>query len=813
MPRHTTLPASVLLASALCSHVSAQTSASTTVEEDVIQLSVFEVNTAQDNGYLAGNSVSATRVDTAIKDLPFSVNAFTEEFIVDIGASSLADIVQFAPGVTPAGREFVSGNERYNIRGFDTSNPQRNGFQGARNVDSVNIQRVEVVKGPASLLYGAIEPGGTINYITKKPGVRRFTEIKTQLGTDDFLRATLDTNIPIVGKSLLARFNGAWETGPEHADPAGRRTFVVAPTVSWKPFDRLAITADYQWMRRDEHPQVMFYPNIIVGYHRLNTASAANDPYGFGRLTDPVSNTYDPGFLYFFPVPEKFNFAGKNDFRDSDIESANVEATLKLTDKLTFRTNAGWNRANIKLATTGIGDINAYAPGTAGADGRIDPASVQGSTVAEKEANLRALALAFADRVFDNPNLIHESPFIYQVRRKRFNTDRDVFRTYQAELVGSFRLGSVAVKPLVGAFRQVADGRTVNRQSTTNPGATPNEQTSATQHFQPWNYKDLGAVTRNEPYPVLGLLPMQADTSRDSTDTAYYGLVNVSTLADRLTALAGFRYTETDTGTLNNRTGVPGTRFKASKTTPQIGAGFKLTRDLLVYASYSESFVPSNTVLMLNGVVTGPGVPITSDGYEAGIKGTALDGRISATLAFFRITQSDRISRFSIPDPVTGATNTTVIQGTVDRSEGFEIDATISPVENWQIYTSYSLVDATTIDVPAPLALFKGKDIENSARHRFNVWTRYSFKEFMKGLWVGGGVNYTSKKQLRINNPDLYFEPTTVWELAAGYSFKVAEHPTSVVVNWKNLTDELYIPSNLSRGQPSRIQVTVSTRF
>ncbi len=192
---------------------------------DPVVLSEFTVSTSQDQGYRAGNSVSATRIDTPIKNLPFAVNAFTEQFILDTGARDLQDIVKYAPGVTGAGREFVSGNTRFNIRGFDTTAPQRNGFVGARYVDPVNIQRVEVVKGPASLLYGAIEPGGTVNYITKKPGEKRFAQITQDFGTDDYLRTQLDANLPLVAGKLLARVNAAFENGPippiRPATPAG----------------------------------------------------------------------------------------------------------------------------------------------------------------------------------------------------------------------------------------------------------------------------------------------------------------------------------------------------------------------------------------------------------------------------------------------------------------------------------------------------------------------------------------------------------------------------------------------------------------
>ncbi|OYU41733.1 MAG: TonB-dependent receptor, partial [Burkholderiales bacterium PBB4] len=131
--------------------------------DDVIKLNEFQVSTTADKGYRAGNSVSATRINTPIKDLPFAISAFTQQFITDVGARDLWDVVQYAPSVTSAGKEFNAGNSVYNIRGFDQA-PQHNGFVGEAYIDTVSVERVEVVKGPSSVLYGQVAPGGTVNY-------------------------------------------------------------------------------------------------------------------------------------------------------------------------------------------------------------------------------------------------------------------------------------------------------------------------------------------------------------------------------------------------------------------------------------------------------------------------------------------------------------------------------------------------------------------------------------------------------------------------------------------------------------------------
>ncbi|HXA15261.1 MAG TPA: TonB-dependent receptor plug domain-containing protein, partial [Opitutaceae bacterium] len=124
----------------------AQTPTATT-DDETITLGTFKVSTNKDVGYRAGNAVSATRIDTPIKDLPFAVSAFTQQFITDTGARDLFDVAQYSAGVTSAGREFTGGNSLYAIRGFNQA-PQRNGFQTANSgqasgpyVDTVDIER------------------------------------------------------------------------------------------------------------------------------------------------------------------------------------------------------------------------------------------------------------------------------------------------------------------------------------------------------------------------------------------------------------------------------------------------------------------------------------------------------------------------------------------------------------------------------------------------------------------------------------------------------------------------------------------------
>ena len=166
------LPAAALLLACVVCTATAQTAPTAKpATGEAIVLTPFTVSASQDKGYRASNSVSGSRIDTPIKDLPFALQAFTSEFITDLNPHDLFDVIRYSPGVTTRNGDFAAGNAgNYAIRGFGTgSNPLRNGFAGPPIVDSVNVARIEVVKGPASFLYGQLAPGGLVNIITKRP--------------------------------------------------------------------------------------------------------------------------------------------------------------------------------------------------------------------------------------------------------------------------------------------------------------------------------------------------------------------------------------------------------------------------------------------------------------------------------------------------------------------------------------------------------------------------------------------------------------------------------------------------------------------
>ncbi len=732
---------------------------------ETVQLSPFQVTTMVDSGYRAGNSVSATRVDTPIKDLPFAVSAFTEQFIEDIGARELKDIVRFAPSVTNNAREFNSGNSKFAVRGFD-ANPLRNGFPGTGYIDAATIQRVEVVKGPASLLYGQIEAGGVINYVTKRPQAGRSATLKLDVGSYDFLRAHVDVNQPLVPDKLLARFNFVHENDYEYYRHHKGTTRVVAPVVTWKIDDKTSLTVDYQWFERHEKAQVFFLPQIQVPLNNRNLYPSAT-----GGVRFPL-----PYFGPQIEIPDKrFSVSDPNDFRNTDFNTLYVELTRKLSDRWNSRAVFTYDTTYIETRQHGRGDVDMIIPAADLAGLSSDPAiylnELQNIATLERYGAITTLT-----------------------RRITYQQVKAWNRYSQLEMTGRYDFDWGTWKPLFGYNYNKFDNR--NFTNTLNTSLA-------------WKILDPSTwVESNIPNDQI---PASNPANGGGYNHGLYTVQPFSLLDDRLQVVAGARWSK---GFANPTAAVPD-GFTITKTTPQTGIGYKLRPDLMVYANYSESFQANNRLLRLNSnTATIPAKPFLGQGYEIGLKSDFLGGRISATLAAFQIEQKNSIIVIALIQP-NGTTFASDLQdGNKTENKGVELELVYSPTDNWQVYLAASLNDPEFVSVGVGSEFLFGTQPEYTARQLANLWTRYNFTgESLKGLWIGGGFFYTGEKTLTANNPYIYFPDRMVWEAALGYDTKVGNVPINALLSWKNLTDENDDPSSRSRGLPERLNLSITARF
>ena len=220
--------------------------------------SATDIETAQGpvQGYRATRSVSATRTDTSLHETPQSISVVSREAVEDIGATRLQDALDYAGGVGRANNFGGQGLTTFTVRGFTTGEFYRNGFpinRGYPNMPDANtIERLEVLRGPATTLYGRGDPGGTFNVVSKQPLAERSVTLGSQLNDQGMKRGTLDASGPLDDDGRFAyRLNVVGEGGDTFRDHVETERYGVTPVLSWQVDDATRITFEGDFMRNN----------------------------------------------------------------------------------------------------------------------------------------------------------------------------------------------------------------------------------------------------------------------------------------------------------------------------------------------------------------------------------------------------------------------------------------------------------------------------------------------------------------------------------------------------------------------------------
>jgi len=214
------------------------TAPAATVEKDVVSLSAFEVASTQDRGYASTNAVGGTRFNTAIVNIPQSVIVLNAEFMKDLGARSVIDAAQYVSGVsTTAG----PGRDVFNVRGYSIdvttdglpdSSPTAQGITSPFDM----VERIEVIKGPAAVLYGSTSPGGNVNRVTKKPMFRNAGTLTTTVGEGGLYSGAFDVNRTgaIASTDVAVRVMGSFEHFDQYIGFTDSNSYFISPAFALK---------------------------------------------------------------------------------------------------------------------------------------------------------------------------------------------------------------------------------------------------------------------------------------------------------------------------------------------------------------------------------------------------------------------------------------------------------------------------------------------------------------------------------------------------------------------------------------------------
>jgi len=246
----------------------------------IIGAKTFETADGPVSGYRATRSATVTKTDTALRDIPQSIQVVPREVIEDQQATRLNDVMTNVSSVQPSSSR-GGATDTFVVRGFRATSYAVDGVVTSPLAerpevqrDLANIERVEVLKGPASVLYGRGDPGGLINLVTRRPTFEPEGSLNVEAGTQDFYRLGGDVSGALnTDKTLAGRLTIATQTdrGSRDTFRGNDRTF-VAPSLFWQANDSTRVNLDLEFT----HQSGQFDRGLVAVNGKVNLPASAS---------------------------------------------------------------------------------------------------------------------------------------------------------------------------------------------------------------------------------------------------------------------------------------------------------------------------------------------------------------------------------------------------------------------------------------------------------------------------------------------------------------------------------------------------------
>lgn len=721
--------------------------------------------------YHEETSSMATKVPTELKDLASSLQIINSTAITDRQVTNLQDVFAYLVGVSQSQQNIngftfrglpVSGSYDQNIE-FDglMGTPLKKSAQSA-----ADVADLEFLKGPNSVLYGQMHPGGLMNIVTKSPELTPAIDLRTTWftyagefnapGNKNGGSVTLDATGPIdSGQHLLYRFIVDAEDAPPSrpGDFDKLLSFFPSLTYRWNSdtWFTVKLEADQDYRRQDDGLFPVFTSPAILTPESATVKSAAygeSATYYYAPFNTVYQNTYDAArdkgdalSTYFHTV------AGPVTFRLQTRSVWHADWTQEDTD----------NNTSVFIAPAGVTPAKpTYA--------------VPGTTISRQY------------------NLI--------INGHRWNSfDANGFTKFGPDFFQNTVIAGV------GGGTEQFD----NQRFAFGPNTTPDLTIIDPIINQPY--------TNGLPYPAPGT--SQQDVNNHSTTFGEY-ISDQMTLIHRVHVTVGVRndqYVQTGIDYLNP-VKTPYQHEIVRAVDKQAGVVFDLTTELSLYSSWSTSTTP-NTVTDVNAQGQSGFPPEAGTQYENGLKFETPDGKLYASLDYYYIDRTNvLVAENGVTIPVTGQAVYRV--DGAQHAEGTELETEWHPIPNWQVQLGGDYSKAfVAASVQNPYTV--GDDLANAPRSAGNLWTRYNIASGpLKRLGFGLGVIYQGKYWAGDPTTATYFIiPGYVRvDTAMYYSWKTY----SFAVNIQNVGDRRYIQSEQSAeyiipGEQRKVTFSAETKF
>jgi outer membrane receptor protein involved in Fe transport len=837
-------------------------------DKDTLVLSPFQVTSDQDYGYLKTNSSTATRIGMEIQKIPLNISVVSEDFINDTNMKDIQDVFRYVAASAGDGRMGVqtqpgnsftpSGN--LSLRGFPVNARLRNGLLRYTGYTLDNVDRVELIKGPAAVFFGNAFPGGVINYVTKQPSFSRiptsitysYSGYDNRIGGD---RVTLDTNQAFSDKAAM-RIVGAWDNGIGDARYEFQKGHTLNAGLTLKPLDSgklvIAIEGEVLSRKRNQDDDSWRWPqgwfdayktppaNLIaaaglsgnadpvaayrarilnnIGAWIADVRTAANDQY-IPLWTQPLEHgAYITDRAGNRVHDEKYNYYGIGTYTKEDAATFAITTDFEATNWLSVRhaytsTNAKYERLQAISGPMADGVRFAFGAPTwqtyaldayyhqldllmkarfAGIDNKFLVGGLYGNSYQKFEAsNAHANLFPFYGYMpgaYDKPDEGYVSPipaafrhpqpvawgYASQFVRNRAGqilTPQQIFGEYDPGIHIAPDISRIAEidRGLVDASRAYRKEWYINWQGT----AIQDRLTTYLGYRQEESKGPGQLVQANPPWYTVDEYALQ---NIPQSEWALYGL---SAIFSRPRTLKG--------------------------DSKMAGASFEVTKNINVYASYSESFLPSSvtylggdydpaqvttraTLLGLNPATElarlqaeGGLTEVENEkgkNLEFGVKISTDDNKLVGTFSVFRITrqnrnvddnqrQTDEVLNYTLPGKPTASFARLVrwfSNSATQENEGAEFEAIWTPKRNYQalfsgswIWRSETVRDPSLVITPTSAAatiissnvVFANR-LPYAPEFTFKAFNKYTFDHdilgnFGNGLSVGLGARYSSE--------------------------------------------------------------------
>jgi iron complex outermembrane receptor protein len=306
------------------------------------QRSAIALSGVQVTAPIARESDSVTKTDTPIVEIPQSVSVITAEQLSQRGIQGIEEAVWYTAGAQGGGYGADARSDWMLVRGFTPARyldglalPAGSGTSITR-IEPYGLERLEVIKGPSSVVYGAMPPGGMVNMVSKRPTAQPLHEVGVEVGSFDLRQGTFDVGGPLNDSgTVLYRLTGLARNSDTMTDYIKDDRYYLAPALTWKPDDNTSLT-------------------VLSRYQKAETASGA------GFL--PAEGTLLPNPHGKIPRHRFTGEPGQNDY-DKALASIGYEFHHDFANGLAFNQNLRYGTADVDNNGANVGAFGLLGDG------------------------------------------------------------------------------------------------------------------------------------------------------------------------------------------------------------------------------------------------------------------------------------------------------------------------------------------------------------------------------------------------------------------------------------------------------------------